>query len=296
MDSKVAAALGKVAVDNSAIDFPDFGETSRADFPLVSTWLIIGHPKSGKSKLAEHLSRYFLEITGKPLFHMDIESGAHQVSGAKKQIDSLGKLDRYIQGLENGGKHKYSGFILDPTDSLAEWCDQLTCTELKIAGIGSAEYGKDYVLSRNHFMKRMMRLKTLGKTLVLVAHTKQEKRDEKSQTRPNLTGQLSEMVMGQSDSIAYLAIEKQKGSRKRGEESPDTLQRVLSFAGNEGLCAGSRYEALSGRTFELQDLNHGFNGNLWLPVLDAFKLSEESQSVNQLQTEENVNDSTVAPV
>jgi len=287
MESKVQLALGVAArpAPVSAVTLPDFTERPHEDFPWQSTWLLIGQPKNGKSKLAEHLSRAALEKFGKPLLHLDTENGAHQIHGAKIHVLNLGELDRLIQALEVGGHEKYSGFILDTTDMLSEWCDRLTCLELKIGGIGQAEYGKDYVVSRNHFMSRMMRLKTLGKALILIAHTKTEKRDDVSQTRPNLTGQLSEMVMGQSDSIAYLALEKVKGSKpKRGSDEdgvPDTYKRILSFAGHEGLCAGSRYEALNGQRFELQDLTKWPEGNLWLPVFDAFKIQEEAEQTDK---------------
>lgn len=277
VSEKVKAAMAGSAMNiPAAITLPTAYETKRRDsFPFAATTLIISHPKVGKSTFIEHVSKIYEQLLGKPLLHLDTENGCQEISGCVQPVRNLDEHVRVLALLE-ANHQAYSGFAVDTGDMLNEWCEAKACVDLGIKQMGQGSYGADWARARSYFMEYAMRLKTLGKALFFICHTKVDKSSkETGQIRPNLPSGLSEALMGQCDSIIYLLNRKVKLATSPGQKPQDSYERVISLAGHEGLCAGSRFKLLDGRQIAMPDLRVNPEANVFAPILDVYSNNKE---------------------
>lgn len=283
----LGASLASLPAANISIELPGFREAQPEVLPDNSAYMLIGQPKGGKSKFAEHVSRSRMARGMKPLLHIDTENGCHNLAGAILPVTNLSEFERVVILCESH-RERYSGYVIDTGDMLNEWCEQKACSILGIKAMGEGAYGADWSKARSIFMEYFMRFKSLHQDIWVICHTKTDKQNEVSQLRPNLPKGLSEALMGQCDSIAYISTEKIKGVTARGERIPEHYERYISFAGHEGMTSGTRWDATNGRKFALADLKEHKEANLFAPIVDAFvnNTSSTNPTIEETKTNE----------
>lgn len=283
VSDKVAAALGSTGkAIPSAIVLPKTFETKRRDsFPYAAAWLFVSDPKVGKSTLVEHLSKAYVALGKKPILHIDTENGASEISGCVVRAGSLDEIDRILAMLNSGGIEDYSGVAIDTADAVEKFCQELTCEELQIRSMGDHGHGAEWSRSTNHTMQRFSkfrRFETVGKCLILTSHAKTEERDKIKITKPCLTGQTGINTCGLVDSVGYIYRQRFSPPKKQGVVITDLYERFLTFSGHSALCAGSRFDRLRNREFQLAHLEVNPDANLFSPILDVYANSNNKEN------------------
>jgi len=200
------------------------------NWPATSAWLLMGLPKTGKSRMASTFPSALL---------IDLEKGADFVECYKYPRDSstnvtLSMVEEIIDDLIVTTNLPYKTIVLDTIDKLAQLVDAETCNKNHVDAIGSIPHGKGYSESSTRFiniLEKLMSLRAKGLSIVLVSHT----RNDDGVHSVLLTKSSATYIGGQSDHVCFVY---KKGERK--------VRYCVDMSGLRGGIAGSRHPLLSG--------------------------------------------------
>jgi hypothetical protein len=173
--------------------------------------------------------------------------GATYVKCRKLDINSLTELRQAWSLLQKDTQ--YDTVVIDSLDSISQWIEEEICAEMGLKNIMDTKKGERHGAQWGEYCQRVLTIlagwKMLGKRLVFLAHTKKAETDGQglviSPKTINLYGQAAGRVMAIVDNIAHLYA----------EETPEGIQRVLSFRAGTHVEAGSRHPLLTDKKIVL---------------------------------------------
>lgn len=214
---------------------PEIGGIPK-DFSMI----VFGPPKVGKTTFGASWPKSLL---------LECESGgAKYVKSRKMDLSSLGELRKVWNLLKTDTA--YENVVLDSLDRVAQWIEDEICAEMGLKNIMDAKKGERHGAQWGEYVQRVLMFlegwKSLGKRLILLAHTKKAETDGQglviSPKTINLYGQTASRVMAIVENIGHLyAVEGEGGN----------IQRILSFRAGTHVEAGSRHPLLTDRQIVL---------------------------------------------
>ncbi|MBU2534504.1 MAG: ATP-binding protein, partial [Alphaproteobacteria bacterium] len=213
------------------IRLPTIKHNPEIDFPLNEIWCLMGAPKSGKTTMASTFPDALL---------IDVENGGRYIGCYRVIPKNLMALTEIIEELKKDSS-RYKSIILDSIDLTSLWVEREICKKKKAESIGSIPYGEGRSLLNTKLISILDDLRSIGKTLVLITHT----RDSSGKHSMLLTEALAVYVRGHSGIIAHCYK-----ARERGK-----VNYLIDLAGSEIDEAGSRHPLLSQITEITNDYN-----------------------------------------
>lgn len=211
--------------------------------PTSGLFLLVGHPKSGKTTLAASFpDSYILELE---------KNGADRVEGRIHEID---ELDQFTQVLElvmadDGIKT----IVIDSIDELAHWLEDDVAKAAGLNNMSEKKPGVDGWALWAEFRQRIEGMtkyfKESGKLVILIAHCKSPEKDDKgvviTPAGINVSGKGGAYLAAQAEMIGY-AYKQVIGGK---------TTHFLTFQGGPLALWGSRVEELNDKTIMLSRTN-----------------------------------------
>ena len=147
--------------------------------------LIYGQPGMGKTTLALSAPHPLL---------LDFDGGVHRVNAAHRvdtvQITKWEEVDEVMQSPEIAD---YATFVIDTAGKMLSFMDKYITLSLQ-----------GYGVRKNMFINFVNQVSLMGKSVIFVAHEREEKNGEEKQIRPEIGGSSAGDLIKELDLVGYM--------------------------------------------------------------------------------------------
>lgn len=207
--------------------------------------LFYGLPKSGKTTLASAIRCGKKE----PLFILT-EKGTSALSVFSQQVsnwEGFIKLINYIETNKKEVTENYSTIVLDLVSELDEFSTTYICEQNKVLALADLPFGKGWALQKAEFAKAITRLLNIM-PITFISHSA-EKEIGVGEARvqmqcPAMSKGALKFINGKVDIIGWIKPADLEGGKS-----------ILTFKPSKTAIAGSRFDSLIKKEFELNHLN-----------------------------------------
>lgn len=236
-----APAEGAAQEQKSVAKLPAWRAAPKKGIPTSGLMLVVGHPKSGKSKfVASWPDSVVLETE---------RGGADRIDGRVVDCENKAQFnDALLAALAD---KSVKTIVIDTIDELALWVGAEIAQKKGLASMNDRKQGVDGYALWGEFKDKLeaftKAMKECGKLVIFVAHCKPpEKSDTGAVITPagiNISGKAASYMAAQAEAIAY-AYKQELGS--------GTAYK-LTFRGGPLALWGSRIKELNDKTFDLPE-------------------------------------------
>lgn len=159
--------------------------------------LIYGQPGMGKTTLALSASHPLL---------LDFDGGIHRVNAAHRvdtvQISKWEEVDEVMQSPEIAD---YATFVIDTAGKMLSFMDKyIMQNNAKMRKADGTLSLQGYGLRKNMFINFVNQVSFMGKSVIFVAHEREEKVGDEKQIRPEIGGSSAGDLIKELDLVGYM--------------------------------------------------------------------------------------------
>lgn len=159
--------------------------------------LIYGQPGMGKTTLALSAPHPLL---------LDFDGGVHRVNAAHRvdtvQITKWEEVDEVMQSPEIAD---YATFVIDTAGKMLSFMDKyIMQNNPKMRKADGALSLQGYGVRKNMFINFVNQVSLMGKSVIFVAHEREEKNGEEKQIRPEIGGSSAGDLIKELDLVGYM--------------------------------------------------------------------------------------------
>lgn len=159
--------------------------------------LIYGQPGMGKTTLALSAPHPLL---------LDFDGGVHRVNAAHRvdtvQIAKWEEVDEVMQSPEIAD---YATFVIDTAGKMLSFMDKyIMQNNPKMRKADGALSLQGYGVRKNMFINFVNQVSLMGKSVIFVAHEREEKNGEEKQIRPEIGGSSAGDLIKELDLVGYM--------------------------------------------------------------------------------------------
>ena len=161
--------------------------------------LIYGQPGMGKTTLALSAPHPLL---------LDFDGGVHRVNAAHRvdtvQITKWEEVDEVMQSPEIAD---YATFVIDTAGKMLSFMDKYTMqNNPKMRKADGTLSLQGYGVRKNMFINFVNQVSLMGKSVIFVAHEREEKNGEEKQIRPEIGGSSAGDLIKELDLVGYMEV------------------------------------------------------------------------------------------
>ena len=183
--------------------------------------LIYGQPGMGKTTLALSAPHPLL---------LDFDGGVHRVNAAHRvdtvQITKWEEVDEVMQSPEIAD---YATFVIDTAGKMLSFMDKyIMQNNPKMRKADGTLSLQGYGVRKNMFINFVNQVSLMGKSVIFVAHEREEKNGEEKQIRPEIYNPQIQ-ISAESETKRSIFREKDKTKRSKKESAQHSKSRNKSF-------------------------------------------------------------------
>lgn len=161
--------------------------------------LIYGQPGMGKTTLALSAPHPLL---------LDFDGGVHRVNAAHRvdtvQITKWEEVDEVMQSPEIAD---YATFVIDTAGKMLSFMDKyIMQNNPKMRKADGTLSLQGYGVRKNMFINFVNQVSLMGKSVIFVAHEREEKNGEEKQIRPEIGGSSAGDLIKELDLVGYMEV------------------------------------------------------------------------------------------